>query len=249
MKKVLVSFGLLISMTIFLMFFANHANAPSSVSVSTTTTIQPQNFNKSIHSISDPGSVWWIINKVRPINPIEYAPDTLITPNVTLRMANGNSEMRLKQEASVALEIMFADAKKDNKNLMLVSGYRSYQLQIAIYNANVQKYGQAGSDKQSARPGTSEHQTGLAADVGSINRECELEICFADSPEGIWLTANAHLHGFIIRYPEGKENITGYQYEPWHLRYVGKELATEMHTSKIQTLEEFFDIIPDKQPY
>ena len=157
--------------------------------------------------------------------------------------------MRLRKEAATALEQMAAEAKKDGINLMLASGYRSYQLQVSVYNANVQKYGQAGADKQSARPGTSEHQTGLAADIGSTSRQCEIEQCFGDLPEGKWLSANAYKYGFILRYPADKQAVTGYEYEPWHYRYIGTELATELHKQSVTTLEEFFSFVPDNQPY
>lgn len=206
-------------------------------------------FNKQQHSIVEPGSIWWIVNKVRPLTPATYAPTDLVTPNVPLRHTAGDSEMRLRKEAGTALEELAAAAKQENINLLLASGYRSYQLQVAVYNANVQKYGQAGADKQSARPGTSEHQTGLAADIGAANRKCEIEQCFGDMTEGKWLAANAHKYGFVMRYPENKESATGYEYEPWHFRYVGKELAAELQKQNIITLEEFFGIVPARQPY
>lgn len=211
--------------------------------------IQASSFNKQQYSIGEPGSTWWIVNKVRPLNPAAYAPDNLVVPKVPLRVAAGDSEMRLRKEAAAALEELIAAAKQDQLSLLLASGYRSYQLQVAVYNANVQKYGQAGADEQSARPGTSEHQTGLAVDVGATSRKCEIEQCFGDLPEGIWVAANAHKYGFILRYPENKEAITGYVYEPWHFRYVGKDLAAELHKQKILTLEEFFGIVPARQPY
>lgn len=205
--------------------------------------------NKQQYSIDESGSLWWIVNKVRPLNPATYAPDDLVVPNIPLRVSRGDSEMRLRQEVATALENMAASAKQENINLMLASGYRSYQLQVAVYNANVQKYGQSGADKQSARPGTSEHQTGLAADIGSTNRLCEIEQCFGDMPEGQWLAANAYKYGFVMRYPENKETVTGYEYEPWHFRYVGKELSIELRNQNITTLEEFFGIAPARQPY
>jgi zinc D-Ala-D-Ala carboxypeptidase len=206
-------------------------------------------FNKQLHSIDEPGSIWWIVNKVRPLNPATYAPTDLVTPNVPLRHTAGDSEMRLRKEAATALEELITAAKQEQINLLLASGYRSYQLQVAVYNANVQKYGQAGADKQSARPGTSEHQTGLAADIGSVSRKCEIEQCFGNMPEGQWLASNAYKYGFVMRYPENKEAATGYEYEPWHYRYVGKELSAELNKQGTLTLEEFFGIVPARQPY
>jgi D-alanyl-D-alanine carboxypeptidase len=112
---------------------------------------------------------------------------------------------------------------------------------------NVQ--GKAVADSQSARPGYSEHQTGLAVDVEPTSRKCEVEACFGDTPEGKWVAANAHKFGFIIRYPKNMQSVTGYIYEPWHIRYVGKELAGEMHKQNIATLEQFFGLeaAPDYQ--
>lgn len=206
-------------------------------------------FNKQLYAIDKAGSLWWIVNKTRPLEPAAYAPDDLVVPGVPLRNNAGNNETLLRKEAALSLEKMTAAAKQDGLLIMLASGYRSYQLQVSVYNANVQKYGQAGADKQSARPGTSEHQTGLAADLGSTTRQCEIEQCFGNMPEGKWLMANAYKFGFLLRYPDGKQSVTGYENEPWHYRYVGFELATELNKQSVKTLEEFFGIIPDKQPY
>ncbi|HUP26663.1 MAG TPA: D-alanyl-D-alanine carboxypeptidase family protein, partial [Candidatus Limnocylindrales bacterium] len=108
-----------------------------------TSTAPATGFNKQRYSIDQAGSLWWIVNKVRPLNPATYAPDDLVVPNVPLRVSAGDSEMRLRKEAAAALEKMVQAAEQDKISLMLASGYRSYQLQVAVYNANVQKYGQA----------------------------------------------------------------------------------------------------------
>lgn len=150
--------------------------------------------------------------------------------------------MQVSSVMAPALQEMVAAAKKDNVNLMLSSGYRSETLQTQFYNNYVAKDGQAAADRYSARPGTSEHQTGLAADMIPTNDKCHLEVCFAQTAEGKWLAAHAHEYGFIIRYLDGKEAETTYQYEPWHIRYVGKELAAQLHTSG-QTMEAFFDYL------
>lgn len=120
-------------------------------------------------------------------------------------------------------------------SLPLVSGYRSYSRQNTIYNNYVKNYGQASADTFSARPGHSEHQTGLAFDVGKIDDN------FGNTPEGIWLKDNAHYYGFIIRYPKGKEHITGYKYEPWHIRYLGISIATDIYNKGV-TLEEYLGV-------
>jgi D-alanyl-D-alanine carboxypeptidase len=195
-------------------------------------------FNKSQYSLDDPTSIWVVANKLRPLNPKEYEPADLVTPNVPTRVAG----MQLRQAAATALEQLFAAAQQNGTALRLSSGYRSYTYQVNLYNGYVKSQGQASADSQSARPGFSEHQTGLAADVGGVSGGCNVEQCFGQTAAGKWLAANAYKHGFIIRYPNGLTNITGYTYEPWHVRYVGVELATEMHNQSIQTLEEFFGL-------
>ena len=135
-------------------------------------------------------------------------------------------------------ETMFAAAKEDGIELAGVSGYRSYARQKAIFEANVQKKGEQEANRVSAYPGQSEHQTGLTMDVSSKSVNYALEEEFGESKEGKWLAEHAHEYGFIIRYPKDKEDVTGYVYEPWHIRYVGKELAAAVYESGL-TLEEF----------
>ncbi len=141
----------------------------------------------------------------------------------------------VNDEAYNALIEMEEAAAAEGLSIFLVSGYRSYDDQYAIYNNYVSMDGQAAADRYSARPGHSEHQTGLAFDLN------ELEESFEHEPEGIWLAENCHKYGFIIRYPKGKEHITGYMFEPWHVRYLGVELATKVYNSGL-TLEEYFGI-------
>lgn len=132
---------------------------------------------------------------------------------------------------------MQADALSQGVSLKIISGFRSYQTQATLYNRYVAKDGQAQADRYSARPGHSEHQSGLAADINSV------EQTFEKTGEGVWLNNNCYKYGFIIRYPKGKENITGYIYEPWHIRYVGKDLAAELYNNGDWiTLEEYFGI-------
>lgn len=252
-KQLLVKIGIVFVLCLFLILFTNDASAPSNqaskpnTDSSNQTDNQASTFDKTKYSLTDPASLWVIASKVRPLNST-YAPTDLVTPNVLLRSSSSSSS-RLRQEPAKALEDMVNAAKLDGINLGLTSGYRSYQYQISVYNGYVQQYGQAGADKVSARPGTSEHQTGLALDLEPSSGQCSLEICFADLPEGQWLAANAYKYGFVLRYPEGKYSVTGYEFEPWHFRYVGKELSQELRKTGTQTLEEFFNIVPDKQPY
>ncbi len=201
---------------------------------------QEQGFDKQQHSIDDPASPWVIVNKQRPL-PASYAPEDLRAPNIPLRRGSGSEEMWMRDDAASALERMATAAQADGINLMLASGYRSYGTQQALYTRYVSQDGQAAADRYSARAGHSEHQTGLVADIAPANGTCVVDQCFANTPEGQWVAAHAHTYGFIIRYPEGKESIVGYMYEPWHLRYVGEALASELVTSG-QTVEEFFGL-------
>jgi D-alanyl-D-alanine carboxypeptidase len=201
-------------------------------------------FDKNAHSLSDPKSTWIIANKQRPLQPTNYQPNDLVAPDVPLRLTAQDEEMLLRREAATALEKLFAAAKKDGHELMLASAFRSYSYQSGLYNTYVQQQGQASADTQSARPGYSEHQTGWAADVEPASRECEVETCFANTPEGKWVAAHAHEFGFVVRYPKDRDETTGYIYEPWHLRYVGKQLAQELHDEGNPTLEDFFGLPP-----
>lgn len=141
----------------------------------------------------------------------------------------------LRAEAAKALQELFDAAARDGYTLTVNSAYRSYEVQVDTYAYWVRLYGQEQADRTSARPGHSEHQLGTAADVGA--RGLFLE-AFAGTPEAAWLAENSWRYGFIISYPEGKEHITGYAYEPWHIRYVGREVAAEVQRSGL-TLREF----------
>ncbi len=187
-------------------------------------------FDKNRYATDKPESPWVVINKVRPL-PDKYVPAEL----TTIRSA------QMQALAAADLEKLMSAAAKDNVALRIISGYRSFETQQALYDGYVKKDGQAQADTYSARPGYSEHQTGLAADLGNGSGHCDLDICFAATGGGQWLSANAHTYGFTIRYPEGKTPITGFQYEPWHIRYVGVDLANELRSKK-QTLEEFFNL-------
>ena len=137
--------------------------------------------------------------------------------------------------AYAALMQMFEAAKAEGVGFWIASGFRSYDRQNRIYNNYVAQDGKAAADRYSARPGHSEHQTGLAFDLNYLTQ------AFGQSKEGIWLAENCHKYGFIIRYPEGKEHITGYMYEPWHVRYIGVDAATAVYESGL-CLEEYLGI-------
>ena len=124
---------------------------------------------------------------------------------------------------------------------MLASGYRSYALQEAVHNNYVAQDGEAAANRYSAKPGHSEHQTGLAIDLSGTDGVCVIEDCFKDTKTAKWLAKNAHTYGYILRYEPGKEAIVGYTYEPWHFRYVGIPLATEIYQNKT-TMEQCFQL-------
>lgn len=177
-----------------------------------------------------------IVNK-EFILPQDYVPADLTLPKVTLEKRNPESQLRTRPEVAAALKSMFkaaSDAGIDT--FQLSSGYRPYSTQKLFYE-------NAGGASQTgiAPPGASEHQSGLAVDVRGANGACRIELCFKDEPEGKWLAQNAHKFGFVIRYPSGKEKITGYMYEPWHIRYLGEELATYLYKNNL-TVEEFFSL-------
>jgi D-alanyl-D-alanine carboxypeptidase len=125
--------------------------------------------------------------------------------------------------------------------LIVQSGYRSYESQRTIHNAKVRALGKVRGENLAARPGFSEHQTGLAVDFAAKGVST-LQSSFAKTKAGKWLAGNAYKFGFVLRYPSGKTSVTGYSYEPWHFRYVGVDLATAMHDQNISTLEEYFSL-------
>ncbi len=215
---------------------SNHTTISPQTSTVTTNTNQQQltgqpTFNKNLYSLDDPTSLWIVVNKARPLAPLKYAPSDLVF------VGNGQ---RMRTEAAKALASLIKDASKQNLKLTPLSGYRAYQTQVSVYNNEVSKYGQKVADSESAKPGYSEHQTGWALDIGGGG--CGIEDCFGNTAEGKWLAANAYKYGFIIRYTAAKQAITGYRAEPWHIRYIGQSLASEMHKTGYTTLEEFFGL-------
>jgi len=203
--------------------------APRPAPAATPPPASVDTFNRTAHSLDDPASIWVVVNKLRPLNPQDYEPADLVDVPV-----EHTWEPLLRQEASDAIVAMF-QAAFDEAGLELASNsaYRSYSAQEEVYD---------GDDLSTARPGYSEHQTGLTMDIGAVSGECSLDACFGETEEGIWLRDNAWRFGFILRYPADKTPVTGYEYEPWHFRYVGVELATEMHETGFTTLEEFFGL-------
>ena len=162
----------------------------------------------------------------------DYIPDNL--ENIDTNYSREG--MRLVSYAKEAFEELSKQAKKDNMNIIAMSSYRSYEYQTNLYNRYVKEDGKEAADTYSGRPGHSEHQTGLAVDVYNIK---ETYTNFENTKEYEWMQKHAHEYGFILRFPKGKENETGYQYESWHYRYVGKDIAKYIHENNI-TLEEYY---------
>lgn len=192
--------------------------------------------------IQNPTNIVSLVNKEFGL-PDGYAPEDLVRPKVEFSFGNQDIEKSyMRKEAAKALEDMFNGAKKSGITLYAVSGYRSYNRQTEVYDAEVSRVGEEKAVQAVAYPGNSEHQTGLAMDISSESADFLLTEGFGETKEGKWLKENAHLYGFILRYPKGKEKITQYKFEPWHFRYVGKKSAKDIYEND-WTLEEYFKVV------
>ena len=211
------------------------AKPTPSLTVTPTTTPTPT----PTYNVEDPASLTAVVNKHRPLTTLDYEPSDLVVPSAITNV-NG---FALKAEASAALDQLAQAAAAEGVYLAISSAYRSYLGQQNTYNEYLGILGEGGADLRAARPGYSEHQLGLAVDLDDGNG-CLVSVCFADNPGGIWLATHAWEYGFVLRYPLGSEAITGYEFEPWHYRYVGTEVSTAMHNKGIATLEEFFGLEP-----
>jgi D-alanyl-D-alanine carboxypeptidase len=188
---------------------------------------------------SSPEVIPVLVNKGNKL-PDHYQPSDLVYPDIPFTFEQKAEKRKMRTEAGAAIEKLFAGAKQQGVYLLGVSAYRSHASQTALFNHYVNQDGYAAASTYSAVPGTSEHETGLAIDVTGGDGKCAAEDCFGGTEEATWLQEHAAEYGFIIRYPKGKDSITGYQYEPWHLRYVGKAIAKEIMSRGI-TLEEYFN--------
>lgn len=171
-----------------------------------------------------------------------YEPYDLVIPNVNLVADRSEEKNLVRADAAKALEEMFKAANEEGISLFLNSAYRGYDSQVYLYEEDTAAVGSDTSDYV-AKPGASEHQLGLALDITSMNMDFELEEAFEDTPEGIWALNNAYKYGFVLRYIKGKEDITGYQYEPWHYRYIGNKEISKLCHDKNLTLEELYECI------
>lgn len=190
---------------------------------------------------ADPAAVDVVVNKRRPLTPLDYAPAALRQPAVATATDNG----LLRPDTASAVEEMFAAAAADGVGLVLISGYRSFANQDSTYAYWVGQYGgEAGADTVSARPGYSEHQTGLAFDIGQDDGTCTLVSCFGETAAARWAAENATEYGIILRYPLGANAVTGFSAEPWHFRFVGRDVSQAMEAAGTATLEEHFGLPP-----
>jgi len=191
-------------------------------------------------STTDPESTWIVVNKQNPLNPIDYVPKDLVAPQFPVLNANPYGRKLRKEASKAAYKLAMAMKAAGKGSLVIQSAYRSYAEQKTIHARQVEKYGLTTGEALAARPGYSEHQTGWAMDVSARGQGCQIRVCFGQTKAGRWLAGNAWRFGFIIRYPSEAMEVTGYQYEPWHLRYVGQGLAIVMHEDKVRVLEKFF---------
>lgn len=202
------------------------ATPAGSPSVSKAASASPAAARPSVES--SPESLQCLVNKMRPFAQKDWAPSDLVD----------FEGQQLRAEAAQAARTMMDAAKAEGVTLTVSSAYRSYAVQQQTYQHWVSVNGQKVADQLSARPGYSEHQTGLAIDFSSPEG-CRLEECYEDTRAGRWLAKNAQNYGFILRFPKGQQAVTGYLFEPWHYRYLGKDLTARYVASGANTLEEF----------
>jgi D-alanyl-D-alanine carboxypeptidase len=208
----------------YIAYFKKNPDMPALDAITYVNIGLDNDYYTNVTDIVNPSSPLVICNKYNKL-PNNYVPEGFSKDTLKTTVLHG--------DAGEAYEKMIESAKRDGLKIYSISSYRSYQYQEERYNAKVRARGQADVDKTNARPGNSEHQTAKAADFISLDES------FANTREGQWLFKNAYKFGYILRYPKGKEKITGYNYEPWHYRYVGVKIATVIHKSGL-TYDEFY---------
>ncbi|MBE6021196.1 MAG: M15 family metallopeptidase [Firmicutes bacterium] len=192
--------------------------------------------------ISNPDDKLAIVNKKYNLSS-SYAPQDLVTVSIPFSPGRTDDVKQMRSFAAYALSEMCAAAEFEEGYILYgASGYRSYNTQMVLFNKSVESKGSISeANKLTALAGQSEHQLGLAMDLSIESLNYRVDTVFGETEEGIWLKKNAHRFGFILRYPKEKEHITGYSYEPWHFRYVGKEAAEYIYENDL-TLEEFYGL-------
>ncbi|MBB3112776.1 D-alanyl-D-alanine carboxypeptidase [Paenibacillus phyllosphaerae] len=201
----------------------------------------PEQKPDAVKTVANAASVTVLVNKNNRL-PEDYSPSDLIYPDIKFTFQEKVEKRMMARIAADAIEQLFAAAIEDGEPLAGVSAYRSHARQKTLFESYVKRDGLEKALTYSAYPGTSEHETGLAIDVTGADGKCSATDCFGDTSEARWLADHAHEYGFIIRYPKGKEVITGYKYEPWHLRYVGVVAATAIYKQQL-TLEEYDGVL------
>ncbi|WP_454048621.1 D-alanyl-D-alanine carboxypeptidase family protein [Cellulomonas sp. Marseille-Q8402] len=193
----------------------------------------PAGIDLAQHATGDPASPWVVVNKPLPLTPADWAPGDLVPV----------AGYEVRSALAPSLTAMLAAAAADGVAVELRSGFRSAEYQAGVHAGWAERVGQARADEVSARPGHSEHQTGLAVDVGSGSRPaCDFQACFDETPEGRWVAERAGEFGFLVRYTAANQAVTGYAPEGWHLRWVGTELLGELDRQGVTTLEELFGL-------
>ncbi len=188
----------------------------------------------------DAGRAWVVVNKRNPLDPLDYWPTPQAQPK-KLRIVGGNGWLRA--DVAAALDELAAAIVADGAGRVgISSAFRPYRYQVDLYSGYVSSRGRAAADLRSARPGHSEHQTGLAVDVVACDSGCGTHDGFRGTSQARWLVDNAWRFGFVVRYEDGQTDITGYTWEPWHLRFIGVELATVYREGDFHSLEEFFGL-------
>lgn len=193
-------------------------------------------FQARVANYEAPTDIWTLVNKDRGIST-NYIPPDLVIPALPIRPNATSDEKHIRATIVEPLTQLFAAGNKEGHSLMIGSAYRSAATQTDLFNSYVASAGYDEANMYSAHPGHSEHQTGLAVDISTTSQQCYLDECFIGTADGQWLADNAYKFGFTLRYPKGKESITQYNFEPWHYRYVGVDLATALHQSGL-TLDE-----------
>jgi len=201
---------------------------------------KPKHPNAYPETIENPYDILAVANKKHAL-PEEYEPNDLVTPDIRFPFEEDLPKKKMRQIAADAIEALFNAGDEAGVNLFGQSGYRSFDRQVAIFASYTERHGEEHANTYSAKAGESEHQTGLVMDVTSQDIGLQINTDFGTTDEGKWLQEHAHEFGFIIRYPEDKVEITKYQYEPWHIRYVGKKAAAEIYKNN-STLEEYLEL-------